>query len=169
MLYAHVEHSPTKTIYIKYYTQKTNQKTALQTHTTHTHTHTHTTHHTHTHNDCSRNWVLTLGWKYSIAFTWTMTHKRIPCFVAVIKSLPHCHFHCWCCTCCLARNPFSLVNLGVSDFMEPVWLIERNAFIGPESVVRPCFGDMYIVKNCRFSTADSWGKYICKFCKVILK
>ena len=45
----HVEHNPTKTIYIKYYTEK-------QTHTLHTHTHTqvhactHTyTHTTHTH------------------------------------------------------------------------------------------------------------------------
>ena len=41
IFYTHVEHSPTKTIYIKYYTK---QKT-LQTHT---------------HNDCSRNWVLIL-------------------------------------------------------------------------------------------------------------
>ena len=36
IFYTHVEHSPTKTIYIKYYTEK-------QTHTHHTHTHTHTT------------------------------------------------------------------------------------------------------------------------------
>ena len=43
ILSIHVEHSPTKTIYIK-----------------HTHTHTHT----HTQSDCSRNWVLILGWKY---------------------------------------------------------------------------------------------------------
>ena len=49
ILYTHVEHSPTRTIYIKYYTEKQ------------THSHTHTTHaHTHTHNDCSRNWVLIL-------------------------------------------------------------------------------------------------------------
>ena len=34
IFYTHVEHSPTKTIYIKYYTKK---KKAL-----HTHTHTHT-------------------------------------------------------------------------------------------------------------------------------
>ena len=39
----YVEHSPTKSIYIKYYTEK---------HALHTHTHTH--------NDCSRNWVLIL-------------------------------------------------------------------------------------------------------------
>ena len=38
----HVEHSPTKTIYIKHYME------------THTHTHTYT------HTDCSRNWVLIL-------------------------------------------------------------------------------------------------------------
>ena len=50
IFYTHVEHSPTKTIHIKYYT-KQKQKT-------HTHTHTHA--HTHTHNDCSRNWVLIL-------------------------------------------------------------------------------------------------------------
>ena len=35
IFYTHVEHSPTKTIYIKYYTTKQN-KNAL-----HTHTHTH--------------------------------------------------------------------------------------------------------------------------------
>ena len=50
IFYIHVEHNPTKTIYIKYYTEK-------QTHTLHTHTHTHT----HTHYDCSRNWVLILA------------------------------------------------------------------------------------------------------------
>ena len=51
IFYTHVEHSPTKTIYIKYYT-----KTKQKTHYKHTHTHTHT----HTHSDCSRNWVLIL-------------------------------------------------------------------------------------------------------------
>ena len=44
----HVEHSPTKTIYIKYYT-KQNKKQNKQKRTTHAHAHTHT----HTHNDCS--------------------------------------------------------------------------------------------------------------------
>ena len=39
IFYTHVEHSPTKTIYIKYYSEKL------------THTHTH---------DCSRNWILIL-------------------------------------------------------------------------------------------------------------
>ena len=39
----HVEHTATKTIYIRYY---------METYNTHTHTHTHT--------DCSRNWVLIL-------------------------------------------------------------------------------------------------------------
>ena len=43
IFYTHVEHSPTETIFIKYYTEK-------QTHAPHTHTH----------NDCSRNWVLIL-------------------------------------------------------------------------------------------------------------
>ena len=42
IFYTHVEHSPTKTIYIKYYTK--NKKC-----TTNTHTH-----------DCSRNWALIL-------------------------------------------------------------------------------------------------------------
>ena len=40
IFYTHVEHSPAKTVYIKYYT-KTKNKNALQTHT-HTHTHAHT-------------------------------------------------------------------------------------------------------------------------------
>ena len=54
ILYTHVEHSPTKTIYIKYYMEK-------QTCTRHTHIQIHT----HTHNDSSRNWVLILaGMKY---------------------------------------------------------------------------------------------------------
>ena len=53
IFYAHLEHRPTKTIYIKYYTKNKN-KNAQQTHT-HTHAHTHArtharTHaHTHTH------------------------------------------------------------------------------------------------------------------------
>ena len=60
IFYTHVEHSPTKTIYIKYYTEK--QTHALDTQHTHTHTHTHARTHarTHAHNDCSRNWVLIL-------------------------------------------------------------------------------------------------------------
>ncbi len=44
IFYTHVEHSPTKTIYIKYYTK----------------TKTKCTTNTHTHNDCSRNWALIL-------------------------------------------------------------------------------------------------------------
>ena len=36
IFYTHVEHSPTKTIYIKYYMEK-----QANTRTTHTHTHTH--------------------------------------------------------------------------------------------------------------------------------
>ena len=43
VFYTHVEHSPTKTIYIKYYKNKTKNK---QKRTTNKHTHTHT--HTHT-------------------------------------------------------------------------------------------------------------------------
>ena len=39
IIYTHAEHSPTKTIYTKYYTEK--QTNARTTHT-HTHTHTHT-------------------------------------------------------------------------------------------------------------------------------
>ena len=40
IFYTYVEHSPTKTNYIKYYTEK--QTHALHMHYTHTHTHTHT-------------------------------------------------------------------------------------------------------------------------------
>ena len=54
IFYTHVEHSPTKTIYIKY-TKKEEEKKARQTHMharthtlAHTHTHTHTQTHTHT-------------------------------------------------------------------------------------------------------------------------
>ena len=47
IFYTHVKHSPTKTIYIKYYLKNNNNKNALQTHT-------------HTYTDCSRNWVLIL-------------------------------------------------------------------------------------------------------------
>ena len=40
IFYTHVKHSPTKTIYIKYYTkiQKKNLQTHTHTHNTHTHT-----------------------------------------------------------------------------------------------------------------------------------
>ena len=38
IFYTYVEHSPTKTIYIKYYTKT---KTKQKTHYTHTHTRTH--------------------------------------------------------------------------------------------------------------------------------
>ena len=58
IFYTHVEHSPTKTNDIKYYT-KQKQKRTTNTHT-HERTHTHTyapPPHTH---DCSRNWVLVL-------------------------------------------------------------------------------------------------------------
>ena len=52
--YTHVEHSLTKTIYIKYYMET---RTHTRTHTcAHIHTHTYT----HTRADCSRNWVLIL-------------------------------------------------------------------------------------------------------------
>ena len=54
VLYTHVDHSPTKTVYIKYYTEK-------QTHAcTHAPTHTHTHTHTHMQYDCRGNWVLIL-------------------------------------------------------------------------------------------------------------
>ena len=45
IFYTHVEHSPTKTIYIKYYQQKTTQRTT----NTHTHARTHALTHTHIH------------------------------------------------------------------------------------------------------------------------
>ena len=52
--YTHVEHSPTKTIYIKYYTKKLTKAHYKHTRThmcTHTHTHarTHARTHAHTH------------------------------------------------------------------------------------------------------------------------
>ena len=51
--YTHVEHSPTKTIYIRYY-METHMHACMHTHThphtyTHAHTHTHTHSHSHTH------------------------------------------------------------------------------------------------------------------------
>ena len=62
IFYTHAEHSPTKTIYMKYYTQKQTCTTYTYTHT-HTHTHscthacTHTYTHTHTH---THTYVLSL-------------------------------------------------------------------------------------------------------------
>ena len=66
IFYTHVKHSPTETIYIKYYLKHNhNNKKTLQTRTrTHAHTHARAHTHTHTYTDCSRNWVLTLEWKY---------------------------------------------------------------------------------------------------------
>ena len=59
IFYTRVEHSPTKTIYIKYYT-KTKQKTNYK----HTHTraraHARTHARTHARSVCSRIWVLIL-------------------------------------------------------------------------------------------------------------
>ena len=45
IFYTHAEHSPTKTIYIKYYTKEQKQP---KTHYNHTYPHTHPTPHTHT-------------------------------------------------------------------------------------------------------------------------
>ena len=54
IFYTYVEHIPTKTIYIRYYTERRkNKKQNKKTRTTHTHTYTH--------NDCSRNWGLILA------------------------------------------------------------------------------------------------------------
>ena len=90
IFYTHVEHSPTKTVYIKYSKNDfvnthynihmhicthTRTHSRMHTHTrtharrqarTHAHRHAraHTHTHTHTHNDCSRNWVLISGWKH---------------------------------------------------------------------------------------------------------
>ena len=63
IFYTHVEHSPTITIYIKYYLKKIYiLKNKNKTHYKHAHTRTHARTHTHTrtHTDCSRNWVLIL-------------------------------------------------------------------------------------------------------------
>ena len=60
ILYTYVEHSPTKTVYIKYYTKT---KTALRTHT-HKHlAHTHTWH-THTVTVAETGYWYQLRWKY---------------------------------------------------------------------------------------------------------
>ena len=76
IFYTHVEHSSTKTIYVKYYMEKQTNAHTTHTHTpqwicvwhwsvsyiidarTHLLTHTHT--HTQAHTDCSRYWVLIL-------------------------------------------------------------------------------------------------------------
>ena len=65
IFYTHVEHSPTKTIYIKYYTKKIEKIQQNKKHYKHIHTHARAPPlppppHTHTYNDCSRNWVLVL-------------------------------------------------------------------------------------------------------------
>ena len=57
ILYTHVEHSPTKTNYIKYI-KKIIIK--IKTHHARTYARTHARTHEHTHTDCSRNWVLML-------------------------------------------------------------------------------------------------------------
>ena len=50
IFYTHVKHSPTKTIYISYYTKNNNNKNALQTHShTYTHARTHARMHARTH------------------------------------------------------------------------------------------------------------------------
>ena len=72
IFYTHVKHSPTKTIYIKYYVKKKIIIIIIKTHYKHAHAHTHTHTHSHTlthararararvYTDCSRNWVLIL-------------------------------------------------------------------------------------------------------------
>ena len=54
IFYTHVEHSPTKTIYIKYYIFFFFKCTI------NAHTRTHARTHARTHTDCGRNWVLIL-------------------------------------------------------------------------------------------------------------
>ena len=61
IFYTHVKHSPTETIYIRYYMEThTHTHTHARTHArTHTHTHTHT--HTITHaQTVAKNWVVLL-------------------------------------------------------------------------------------------------------------
>ena len=81
IFYTHVEHSPTKTVYIKYYKRFIKKTTKTHTHTqqkhyknTHTHTHMYTHMHTHTHTHtcaCAHTYTVAeigywyyLGWKY---------------------------------------------------------------------------------------------------------
>ena len=61
IFYTHVKHSPTKTIYIKYYLKNKKVKIKIiKMHYKHAHARAHTRKHTHTYTDCSRNWVLIL-------------------------------------------------------------------------------------------------------------
>ena len=61
IFYTHVKHSPTKTIYIKYYLITIiTVIIIIKTHYKHARARTHTHTHTHTYTDCSRNWVLIL-------------------------------------------------------------------------------------------------------------
>ena len=87
---AHVEHSLTKTIYIKYYTKTKQNKTCTTNTHTHMHAymhappppppHTHTHTHTHTRNDCSRNWVLILV-RVHMHLTYATLLELIQCMV----------------------------------------------------------------------------------------
>ena len=49
IFYTHIEHSPTQTIYTRYYTRKKKATTTTTTKALQTHTHTHTYTHTYTH------------------------------------------------------------------------------------------------------------------------
>ena len=78
IFYTHVEHSPTKTISIKYSVEKhahTHTHTHTLTHTlTHSHTHTHTHSHTHTHTHTHTH-ILT-GTQATNTHTRTHTHTH---------------------------------------------------------------------------------------------
>ena len=67
IFYTHVEHSPTKTICIKYYTKTKQNKNALHTHArtharTHAHTHARTHARTHAHTQTEKMTVAETGY-----------------------------------------------------------------------------------------------------------
>ena len=83
IFYTHVEHSPTKTIYIQYYTKNKKNKKTTTTHYKHTHTRTHArtharTHtHTHTHTHTkTRTHARTHARTHTHTHTHTNTHKH---------------------------------------------------------------------------------------------
>ena len=58
IFYTHVEHSPTETIYIKYYMENKHTQNTMNFNMSDTDLYMHM--HTYTRTDCSRNWVLVL-------------------------------------------------------------------------------------------------------------
>ena len=77
IFYTHIEHSPTKTIYIRYYME------------THTHARTHT------HSDCSRNWVLMLA---GVEILWEEEGFRVFTFITILFQVTSVGASCTSCS-----------------------------------------------------------------------